>query len=64
MEEDGVPVHLQYNLPFGLAEAPDSFGVQASWIPAGTVKTIHRLRIEQIDQDSFRGASHGKQCLL
>lgn len=28
-----------------LAEAADGFGVQASWIPAGTAKTIHMLRI-------------------
>lgn len=52
------------NLPFGLAEAPDSFGVQASWIPAGTAKTIHMLSIEQIEQGSFTRAFHGKRCLF
>lgn len=52
------------NLPFGLAEAPDSFGVQAFWIPEGAAKAIHMLRTEQTEQGSFRRASHASQTMF
>lgn len=64
MEEDGVPVHVQYSLPFGLAEAPGSFGVQAFWLPEGAAKTLRMLRTEQTEQGSFRRASRASQTMF